>query len=48
MVMNEIGKFAKLHAQRLLHHVNGEAIQLLDSSEIVPRFRRKKKPFELV
>jgi hypothetical protein len=27
---NEIGKFAKKHEERLLHHVNVEAIYLLD------------------
>jgi len=26
MVTNEIGKFAKKHEERLLHHVNVEAI----------------------
>jgi hypothetical protein len=47
MVTNEIGKFAKKHEERLLHHVNVEAIQLLDSSELVRRIKRKK-PFGLV
>jgi hypothetical protein len=42
MVTDEIDKFAKKHEERLLHHVNVEAIQLLDSSELV---RRLKKPF---
>jgi len=45
--MNEIGKFAKKHEERLLHHVNVEAIQLLDNSELVWRLKRKE-PFELV
>jgi len=31
MVTNEMGKFAKEHEERLLHHVNVEAIQLLDN-----------------
>jgi hypothetical protein len=31
MIMNEIGKFAKKHEERLLHHVNVEAIQLTDN-----------------
>jgi len=31
MVTYEIGKFAKKHEERLLHHVNVEAIQLLDN-----------------
>jgi hypothetical protein len=35
MVTNEIGKFAKQHEERLLHHVDVEAIQLLDNSELV-------------
>jgi hypothetical protein len=47
MVTNEIGKFVKKHEERLLHHVNVEAIQLLDNSELVGRLKRKK-PFELV
>ena len=33
-VTNEIEKFAKKHEERLLHHVNVEAIQLLDKSEM--------------
>ena len=45
MVTTEIGKFAKKHEVRLLHHVNVEAIQLLDNSELVRRFKRKKKTF---
>jgi hypothetical protein len=36
----------KKHVGRLLHHVNVEAIHLLDNSELVRRL--KKKPFELV
>jgi len=46
MITNEIEKFAKKHEERLLHHVNVEAIQLLDNSELVRRLKRKK-PFEL-
>ena len=42
MVTNEIGKFAKKHEERLLHHVNVGAIQLLDNSERVRRLKRKK------
>jgi hypothetical protein len=34
MVTKEIGKFAKKHEERLLHHINVEAIQLLDKSEL--------------
>jgi hypothetical protein len=37
---NEIGKFAKKHEERFLHHVNVEEIKLLDNSELL---RRKKK-----
>jgi hypothetical protein len=33
--------------ERLLHHDNVEAIQLLDNSELIRRLRRTK-PFELV
>jgi len=44
-VTNEIGKFAKKHEERFLHHVNFEAIQLLDNSELM---RRLKKNFLLV
>jgi len=47
MVTNEIGKFAKKHEERILHHVDAEAIQLIDS-ELVRRSKRKKKPLELV
>ena len=35
MVTNEIGKFAKKHEERILHHFNVEAIQLLGNSELV-------------
>ena len=45
MATNEIEKFAKNHEERL-HHVNMEAIHLLDNSELVRRLKRKK-PFEL-
>jgi hypothetical protein len=41
MVTSEIGKFAKKHKERLLHHVNVEAIHLLDNSELVRRLKRK-------
>jgi hypothetical protein len=47
MVTNQIGKFAKKPEGRLHHHVNVEAIQLLDNSDPVRRPKRKK-PFELV
>jgi len=47
MVTNENRKFAKKHEERLLHHVNVEAIQLPDNSEIARRLKRKT-PFELV
>jgi hypothetical protein len=39
--------FAKKHEERLLHHVNVEAIQLLDNNKLVQRLK-SKKPFELV
>ena len=45
MVTNETGKFLKKHEESLLRHVNFEAIQLLDNSELV---RWLEKPFELV
>jgi hypothetical protein len=41
MVTNEIVKFVKGQKERLVHHVNVEAIQLLDSSELVRRLKRK-------
>ena len=47
-VTNEIGKFVKKHEERLLHHVNVEAIQLLDNSELVRKLKRKEKLFEPV
>ena len=40
MVTNEIGKFAKKHEERLLDHINVEAIQLLDNSEVVRRLKK--------
>jgi hypothetical protein len=46
MVTSEIRKFAKKHEERLLHHVNVEAIQLLDNSELVRRL--KKNPVKLM
>jgi hypothetical protein len=45
MVKNEIRKFAKKHEERLLHHVNVEAIQLLENSELVRRLKRRKNNF---
>jgi hypothetical protein len=47
MVTAEIGQFARKHEERLLRHDNVEAIQLLDSNEILRRLKRTK-PFELV
>ena len=41
MVTNEIGKFAKKHEERLLHHVNFEVIQVLNDSELVRRLKKK-------
>ena len=42
MVMNEIRKFAKKHEERLLHHVNVEAIQQLDKTELARRLLKTK------
>ena len=40
--MNETGKFAKKHEERLLFHlVNVEAIQLLENCELVRRLKKK-------
>ena len=47
MVMAEIRRFAKKHEERILHHENVEAIQLLDNSELLRRLKRTK-PFQLV
>jgi len=47
MVKTKIGKFAKKHEVRLLHHVIFEAIRLLEYSELVRRFKRTNL-FELV
>ena len=41
MVTNGTGKFARKHEERFRHHVNVEAIQLLDKSELVRRLKRK-------
>jgi hypothetical protein len=45
MVTAEIKRFASKHEERLHHHDNVEAIQLLDNSELL-RLNRTK-PFEL-
>jgi len=47
MVTAEIRQFTRKHEERLLHHDNVEAIQLLDNRE---RQRRLKgtKPFALI
>jgi hypothetical protein len=47
MVTAEVRRFARKHKERLLHHDNVEAIQLLDNGELTRRLRRMK-PFELV
>jgi hypothetical protein len=47
MVKNKTELCAKNHEGRLLHHVNFEAIQLLDDTEPMRRLK-SKKPFELV
>jgi len=46
MVTAEIKRFARKHEERLHHHDNVEAIQLLDSTELLRRLKRTK-PFEL-
>lgn len=47
LVANVVNKFAEAHYRRLHNHVNVEAIQLLDNTDIVRRLKRTK-PFELV
>jgi hypothetical protein len=46
MVTAEIKMFARKHEERLHHHDNVEAIELLDNSELLRRPKRTK-PFEL-
>lgn len=46
-VAKTIQKYAEAHELRLHHHVNVEAIQLLDNTDLMRRLKRKK-PFELV
>jgi hypothetical protein len=46
-VDKEIKRFAWKHEDRLRHHTNVEALQLLDNSDVVRRLK-KVKPFELV
>jgi len=47
VVSSKIQRFAQNHEERLHHHENDEAIQLLDNMGIMHRLQRKK-PFELV
>jgi hypothetical protein len=47
VVCNETQRFAQKHEERLHHHENDEAIQLLDNMGIVRRLQRKT-PFEIV
>jgi hypothetical protein len=47
MLTAEVGRFSRKHEERLLHHDNVEAIQLLDNSELICRLRRTN-PLELV
>jgi hypothetical protein len=47
VVSSEIQRFAQKHEERLHHHENVEALQLLDSMGIVRRLQREK-PFGLV
>jgi hypothetical protein len=46
MATTEIKRFARKHEERLYHHDNVEAIQLLGNSELLRRLNRTK-PFEL-
>ena len=46
MAVNVFIRFARNHEERLHHHDNVEAIQLLDNSEFLGRLKRTK-PFEL-
>ncbi len=41
---NEIKKFARSHENRLLHHMNVKAIQLLDTTAKVRRLKREPSP----
>jgi hypothetical protein len=47
VTLGSIQRFAQKHEERLHHHANVEAIQLLDNVDIVRRLQRKK-PFELI
>jgi hypothetical protein len=47
VVSSEIKRFARKHEERLHHHENATAIQLLDNMGILRRLQ-KKPPFELV
>jgi hypothetical protein len=38
--MNEIGKFAKKHEERFLHHIKVKAIKLLNNSELVRKLKK--------
>jgi hypothetical protein len=42
VVSNEIQRFVQKHEERLHHHENVEAIQLLDNTYIVRRLQRQK------
>jgi hypothetical protein len=42
VLSSEIQRFAQKHEERLHHHENAEAIQLLDNMGIVRRLQRKK------
>jgi hypothetical protein len=46
-VTTEVRRFARKHEERLLHHDNVEAIQLIDNSKLT-RTLKRTKPFELV
>jgi hypothetical protein len=42
VLSSEIQRFAQKHEERLHHHENVEAIQLLDNMGLVRRLQRKK------
>ena len=43
MVTYETERFAKKHEEKVLRHVNVEAIQLIDNGELERRLKRKEK-----
>jgi len=43
VVTSEIQRFAQKHERRLRHHMNAEAIQLLDNMATVRRLQRERE-----